>query len=181
MKSLINLQNPCSAQSFARMAWGYNQTYRPEQTPVTIGGWTAIAWQEEERDYKYYSKAWHRQHGPKVTVTGRFVKFVSPSGRKTKIVKVEAWRGNWQAKALVDAGLVKAQSGRMSIRLNQACEIKELGKVRGITIYARSLKGELLDYVAVQSGKVYHSHSVEHAVRCIESQAVGDAIGLQAA
>lgn len=157
-----------TATSFASMTWGYSSTpsEKQQQNPVTIGGWTAIAWQEEELDWKFYSKAWHRAHGPKRTVTGRFVKFTSPSGKKVKIVELDDWRGNWQMKALLEAGLVKTQKGAMNIRLNAACEIKCIGKKMGITFYARSLKGELLDYCAVTAlGMTFHAESPAACIR----------------
>jgi hypothetical protein len=156
---IMKLSNKtATATAYANMTWGYSST--TSKAPVTIGGWTAIAWQEEKKDWNYYSKAWHRSHGPKVTVTGRFVKFISPSGKKTKLVSLEGWRGNWQMKALLEAGLVKPQKGAMDVRLNEACEIKCIGKKLSIKFYSRSLKGELLDYVAVTAmGMTYHAES----------------------
>ena len=152
-----------TAINYANLNW----TYSPcDSKKIMIGGWTAIAWQEQESDYNYYSKAWHRAHGAKITVTGRFVRFTSPSGKKVKTVELESWRGNWQMKALVESGLVKAQSGAMNIRLNSACEIKQIGKRLGVTFYARSLKGEHLDYCAVSAlGMTYHAASPIACVR----------------
>lgn len=164
---------PATAQAYAQMDWGYSSVKSENVQAVTIGGWTAIAWQEEEKDWNFYSKAWHRSHGPKTTITGRFVRFTSASGKKVKTVELDSWRGNWQMKALLQAGLVKAQKGQMHIRLNEALDIKKIGKKMGVTFYARSLKGELLDYCAVSAmGMTYHAES---PIACIKGLKVKQA------
>jgi hypothetical protein len=128
---------------------------------VAIAGWTATAWQEEELDWKFYSKAWHRSHGPKRTITGRFVRFTSPKGR-VKTVELDGWRGNWQVKALLEAGLVKPKKGQMHIRLNEAFDIKIVKKSRGYSLYQRTLKGEVVDYCLVSPlGQTYHAESFQ--------------------
>jgi hypothetical protein len=133
---------------------------------VVIGGWSAIAWEEVSKDWDYYSKAWHRQYGPKIYVLGRYVKFTSPSGKKTKTVSLDSWQGNWQLKALVEAGLVKPRKGQMKIRLNQAFDIKSIGKKMGYQFYARLLKGDLLDYCVVSPlGMTFHGSS---PIACIK-------------
>jgi hypothetical protein len=157
---------PTTAQSYATMTWGYSSIPSKNQELPTIGGWSVIAWQEETQDWNFYSKAWHRNHGPKTTITGRFVKFVSPSDKKVKTVELESWRGNWQLKAIVAAGLVRPQKGQMNIRLNEAFEIKKIGKKSGITFYIRTLKGEIFDYCAVTPlGMTYHAES---PIACIK-------------
>jgi hypothetical protein len=129
-----------------------------------IGGWTATAWQTEERDYKFYSKAWHRNHGPKITVTGRYVKFTSAKGRE-KTAQLDSWRGNWQAKALILAGLVKPKKGQMHIRLNEAFDIKIIKKSRGYNLYQRTLKGEAVDFCLVSPlGLTYHGASMRECL-----------------
>jgi len=163
-----------TAQAYAQMDWGYSAVCSANAETVTIGGWTAIAWQEEEKDWNFYSKAWHRSHGPKTTITGRFVRFTSASGKKVKTVSLDSWRGNWQMKALLEAGLVKPQKGQMPIRLNEALEVKKIGKKMGVTFYARTLKGELLDYCAVSAmGMTYHAES---PIACIKGLKLKQAI-----
>jgi hypothetical protein len=155
-----------TAQSYAAMTWGYSSIPSETQELPTIGGWSVIAWQEEEKDWNFYSGSWHRSYGSKITITGRFVKFISPSGKKSKTVELDSWRGNWQLKAIVAAGLVKSQKGQMNIRLNEAFEIKKFGKKSNITFYVRTLKGEIFDYCAVTPlGMTYHAES---PIACIK-------------
>lgn len=136
----------------------------PEIKTAQIGGWTATAWQTEEKDYKFYSKSWHHNHGPKITVTGRFVKFTSAKGR-TRTVQLDSWRGNWQTKALLEAGLVKPKSGQMHIRLNAAFDIKIIKKSRGYNLYQRTLKGEAVDFCLVSPlGLTYHGASMRECL-----------------
>jgi hypothetical protein len=157
---------PTTAQCYATMTWGYSSIASKTQELPTIGEWSAIAWQEEEKDWNFYAKSWHRNHGPKITVTGRFVKFISPSGKKSKTVELDSWRGNWQLKAIVAAGLIKPKKGQMNIRLNEAFEIKKIGKKQDLTFYARTLKGELYDYcVVTPMGMTYHA---ETPINCIQ-------------
>lgn len=149
-----------TARYFANMTWGYSSVPSETQKLPTIGGWKVIAWQEETQDWNFYSKSWHRSHGPKTTITGRFVKFVSPSGKKIKTVELDSWRGNWQLKAIVEAGLVKPQKGQMNIRLNEAFEVKKVGKKHGLTFYVRTLKCEIFDYCVVSPmGMTFHAES----------------------
>jgi hypothetical protein len=147
--------------SYLRLAWGYAASSNTEKSNVRmIGGWIATAWQEEEKDWSFYSKAWHRSHGPKVTITGRFVRFTSPTGKKVKTVELDGWRGNWQAKALLASGLVKPKKGQMHLRLNEAFDIKIVEKRREYKLYERTLKGEHVDYCLVSPlGMTYHAES----------------------
>jgi hypothetical protein len=148
---------PATAQAYCQMT---------DQSGVTIGGWSVKAWEETEASWDYYSKAWHRSHGPKITVVGRFVEFTSESGKQTRKVSLDSWRGNWQLKALLLAKLVTPRKGRMNIRLNEAVEIKRLGFKMGLTFYSRHVKGELLDY-AVESpmGMTYHASTPAECVK----------------
>jgi hypothetical protein len=155
---------PATAQAYANMPVQSKEL--SSAPPVSIGGWTAVAWQEETLEWNIYSKAWHHSYGPKRTVTGRFIKFVSPSGKKSKTVELESFRGNWQLKALLDAGLVKPLTGQMHIRLNQACEIKFIGAKGGLKFYARTVKGDLLDYCVVsQMGQTFHAATPRECIK----------------
>jgi hypothetical protein len=142
-----------------KLDWGYAASNDTQKSNcVMIGGWTATAWQEESLDWNFYSKAWHRSHGPKKTITGRFVRFTSPTGKKVKIVELDGWRGNWQVRALLEAGLVKQKKGQMPIRLNEAFDIKFVEARRGYKLFERTLKGEHVDYCLVSPlGMTYHA------------------------
>lgn len=132
--------------------------------PVELGVWSARAYETVEKDWNYYSKSWHRNHGPKVTVTGRFVEFTSKGGKK-KVVQLDSWRGNWQCKALIEAGIVKPKKGMMHVRLNEVFDIKLIGKRHGYLVYQRSLKGELVDYCLVSPlGMTYHAATVKECL-----------------
>jgi hypothetical protein len=147
--------------NFLNLDWGHTASNDISQNHVcTIGGWTVTAWQEVEKNWKFYSKAWHNSHGPKITVTGRFVRFTSPTGKKTKTVELDGWRGNWQVKALLAAGLVKPRKGQINIRLNEAFDIKHVESRRGYKLFERTLKGEHVDYCLVSPlGLTYHGES----------------------
>jgi hypothetical protein len=147
--------------NFLNLDYGHAASSDVSQNNVcTIGGWTVTAWQEVEKNWKFYSKAWHRAHGPAITVTGRFVRFTSPTGKRTKTVELEGWRGNWQVKALLAAGLVKPRKGQMNIRLNEAFDIKHIESRRGYKLFERTLKGEHVDYCVVSPlGMTYHAAS----------------------
>lgn len=130
-----------------------------------IGVWTAKAWEEVKLDYNYYSKAWHRSYGPKKTVTGRYVRFTSKGG-KTKIVELASWAGNWQLKALAEAGIVKPRKGQMKIRLNAVFDIKVVKKERGYKLYQRTLKGQHVDYCIVSPmGATFHAESWKECLK----------------
>jgi hypothetical protein len=158
--------------SYLSLDWGFTASSDIEKNNVAvISGWTATAWQEEEKDWSFYSKAWHRSHGSKVTITGRFVRFTSPTGKKVKTVELDGWRGNWQVRALLAAGLVKPKKGQMHARLNEAFDIKIVEKRRGYKLYERTLKGEHVDYCLVSPlGVTYHAESFTECLKGLKQK-----------
>ena len=65
---------------------------------------------DTNEDWNYYSKSYHKTHGPKRTYENRCVVFLNPDGRQGEtVLKVESWRGNWQKKAIIAAGFTEEE------------------------------------------------------------------------
>lgn len=129
-------------------------------TPKSIGPWFYVQGEEQEKDYSYYSKGWHRRYGPKIS-TYRQVQFARMfRGKpKRKIIDVKTWTGDWLAKAALEAGIVKPIKSitSLKIRLNNVYDAKLIDNKRGYKIYSRTLLGTHIDFVIVSPmGVVYH-------------------------
>lgn len=125
-----------------------------------LGGWWATANEDEERDWNAYSKAWHRAHGPKVTITNRRVIFARYQGSaiERRVVPVAGWRGHWLLNAAVEAGIVEAHKGLPHVRLHPAYGADLVRTVRGHKLYRRTLAGEFVDYcITTPLGMTYHA------------------------
>lgn len=118
------------------------------------------------KDWNYYSKAWHRQHGPKVTVERRYILVQSLDGHSAEI-DVPAFRGNYLLSALaahLALPKVKMTVGLASVQLYEFAEVELKHRFGEVRIYARTFAGTLLDYVVVAKGKTYHAETVAQAV-----------------
>lgn len=124
-----------------------------------LGRWQVTATESVSLDWEYYSKSWHRTHGPRRAVESRTVEFRSAAGAR-RVVHPDAWRGDWLARACLDAGLVKAKRktrAPLSVRLNCAYDAELVREVRGHKIYQRTLMGTPVDFVIVSPmGLTYH-------------------------
>lgn len=128
--------------------------------PVFLGNFCIAASQSVNKDWNFYSKAWHRSHGPKTTIDDRTLSFTREFRGKLKTVSVPvaAWRGDFLAKAVIELGLAPKKSRySLRIRLNAAYDAKKLSVKRGYTIYSRTLLGDHVDYVIESPlGMIYH-------------------------
>ena len=60
----------------------------------------AIMKEDIENNWNYYSKGWHRCHGPKTTITNRRIEFSDLNGKLIKKVNIERWSGDFLTKAI---------------------------------------------------------------------------------
>lgn len=120
--------------------------------------WTYTKDETVEKDWNFYSKAWHRAHGPKVTISNRRVIFTSDAG-EVRTVELNAWRGDWLARAVVEAGLEPATKTPLAVRLNKAYDAVLLAEKRGYRTYQRTLLGQVVDYVIVSPMGVTFHHA----------------------
>lgn len=144
-----------------------------------VGNWTITTSQDVDADRNYYSKAWHRKYGAKYTVSERQITFARPHGRGTltKTMELASWSGDYVARAVIELGLApKKPKFPLSIRLNKAYDALFLREKRGYKFYARTLLGEIVDYVIVSPmGMTYHddveSNLIKGLHRKIRNQA----------
>ena len=66
-----------------------------------LDGTTMQALEDREKNWNYYSKGWHRDHGPKVIVSNRRVEKIDLTGQVT----VLATYNRWPNKVSKDAGM----------------------------------------------------------------------------
>lgn len=127
---------------------------------VTLGAWTVTATENTEKSYSYYSKAWHRAHGPRVTISDRKLIFSRPWGKGTRRLEypLKAWSGDFVARAVADLDLgPKKPTTPLTIRLNKAYDAVLIDEKRGYKFYQRTLLGTPVDWVIVSPlGMTYH-------------------------
>jgi hypothetical protein len=129
-------------------------------------GRTVSVHEDVSEDWHYYSKAWHRQHGPKTTVERRYILIESVDGSR-ETVDVPAFRGNYLLSALaahLALPKVKMTVGLASVQLYEYAQVELKHRVGDARIYTRTFAGTLLDYVVVAKGKTYHAETVAQAV-----------------
>lgn len=131
-----------------------------EKISITIGVWTITSSQSVDKDWHYYSKAWHRSHGPKVTISDRKITFQRKHGAGVmkRSVDLESWSGDFVANAIVSLGLEpKKPTTPIRVRLNKAYDAKLTETKRGYKIYSRTLLGQHHDWVIESPlGMIYH-------------------------
>jgi hypothetical protein len=139
------------------------------KSTATAGVWTLTTTQVVEEDRNYYSKSWHRSHGPKFTVQSRAITLSRKHGRgvMSRSVSLDSWSGDYIAKAVNELGLApKHPKLPLSVRLNKAYDAKLIKTLRGHKIYARTLLGEHCDYVIIAPmGTVYHDSVYKNLVK----------------
>ncbi len=117
-------------------------------------------------DWNYYSKAYHRQFGPKRTVEKRWVRIETPGVEKAEIT-VTAFRGNYLLDALAaHFGLAKVKVARhlAAAQLYAYAQVELKHRIGAVSLYARTFAGTALDYVVVAQGKTYHADTIAAAV-----------------
>lgn len=127
---------------------------------IIVGAWTITSNQDVDKDWHYYGKAWHRSHGPKVTVSDRKLTFQRKHGAGIlkRVVELSSWSGDFVANAIVSLGIEpKKPTTSLRIRLNKAYNAKLIEKKRGYKIYSRTLLGQHHDWVIESPlGMIYH-------------------------
>ncbi len=127
---------------------------------ITVGPWTIKKSEVVEKDWNYYSKGWHRSHGPKATISDRKLIFTRPWGTGTRRLEypLKAWSGDFIARAVADLDLgPKNPKMPLTIRLNKAYDAVQVDEKRGYKFYQRTLLGSPVDWVIVSPlGMTYH-------------------------
>ena len=71
---------------------------------------------DKDTDYNFYSKSHTRKYGPKITISNRrIVIWHEDGGQGDTVLKLAAWRGNWQLKAIIAAGFTADQYTAMIV------------------------------------------------------------------
>jgi len=144
--------------------------------PKKIGDWYFQSVEEVDEDWDYYSKSWHNSYGPKKT-TDRYVIFKKWDKKKRIEMKVNVnsfERGDWLAKAVVDAGIVdkKIKSKfNLKIRLKSCYDANFIKEKRGFKFYERTLAAAVIDYVVESPcGTIYHDANRENLISGIQKK-----------
>lgn len=144
-----------------------------ESYNVIIGGYLFSRSEVEKTDWHYYSKAWHRAHGPKKTISDRKVTIYGYNGRCKNPLQVvttiefDGWRGNVLLQTIKQSGLFSAPESKapLSVRLDKFYDAKLVRTIGHIKIYQRTLLCTHVDYCAVLNGVTFHAKSIRSAVR----------------
>ena len=125
-----------------------------------VRGYIFTAHEDTETDWDYYSKAWHRAHGPKVTVNERYVKIFKDG--KAEHITVDRWAGNWFLNVLIkffDLKPVKVAKRLRAVQINPYYDVTKIED----NLYEVSFLDEFQAYCAVEGDVTYHAKTIEDA------------------
>jgi hypothetical protein len=120
---------------------------------------------EIEKDWNAYSKGWHKQYGPKKTVTGRFL-YIRKDGKEEKI-SISSYKGNWLINAIVehfDLKPVKVAKEMRAVQLNPYFDVKKIRQIGAVVVYELSFLGQVQQYCAAVGETTYHDDTAAKAV-----------------
>ena len=140
------------------------------------GTWWVLCQQDRRLNRSRYSKSWHRAHGPVEEISNRRVVFrrLRHGHLEERTVHLDAWRGDYVARALLAAGVVPPHSGLRHVRLHPAYEVQELRRHAGYRVYRRTLCGEPVDICLVSPlGLTFHAGTLGEAFRGLKAKAAG--------
>lgn len=143
------------------------------QKPNNFGPWFYTVNTFEDKDYHYYSKAWHRRYGPKVTVSHSITFARMFRGKPKLLKKIIEKRGDYAVNAAVDLGILKPVKSKvpLKIRLKNVYDAKQIATKRGYKIYERTLCKEHVDYVIVSPmGVVYHDSKRSNLIKGLHAK-----------
>ena len=142
-------------------------------TKLIIGGFLFVQTEMESEDWHYYSKAWHRAHGPKRSTSDRKITIYKYNGRakqklqEADVVEFDGWRGNLLLQTIKQSSLFVAPQSKMplSVRLDKFYDASLVRSIGHIKIYDRTLLELHVDYCAVLNGITFHANTIRAAVR----------------
>lgn len=142
-------------------------------TKLIIGGFLFVQTELEIEDWHYYSKAWHRAHGPKRSTSDRKITIYKYNGRakqklqEADVVKFSGWRGNLLLQTIKQSSLFVAPESKipLSVRLDKFYDASLVRSIGHIKIYARTLLDLHVDYCAALNGITFHANTIRAAVR----------------
>lgn len=142
-------------------------------TKLIFGGFLFEQMEMNSEDWHYYSKAWHRAHGPKRSTSDRKITIYKYNGRaggklqEVEAVEFDGWRGNLLLQTIKRSNLFVAPQSKMplSIRLDKFYDASLVRSIGHIKIYARTLLEQHVDFCAVLNGITFHANTIRAAVR----------------
>jgi hypothetical protein len=158
-----------------------SQAYRSDSMYCTVKGYLITVTHTEDEDWEYYSKAWHRSHGPKRTITGRFVNFYK-KGEKQRSIAVNSFAGNYAFNAIIEqfsvkkevAGItLKKKTGKhfKKIQLNDRLKVKYEGKRGIVKFFSRWLLDARIDFCALdKEGNTFHGPTKLDAIKGLKKK-----------
>jgi hypothetical protein len=153
--------------------------YKAASMYCIVKGFYISVTHEEGMDWEYYSKAWHRRHGPKKTITGRFVNFYK-RGKKQRRIAITSFAGNYLINAIIEQFSIKKEVAGITIKkktgtnfkriqMNDRFKVKYEGKLGKVKIFSRWILDAKVDYCSVDNeGNTCHTPNKLEAVKtCI--------------
>lgn len=141
--------------------------------PCIVGDYTLVTVEDEERDWNYYSKAWHNAHGPKVTVTYRGVRILH-KGKEVATYEVEAFRTGYAMDVLakhLNLKPAKVAKEMKHLQPSKWIELQKSVKRDGAQLYKMLLASEVVGYVAEDNEKNnYHGDSIEETLKGLKEK-----------
>ena len=126
----------------------------------------------EDKDWDYYSKKWHRQHGPKITITSRHITFYKKGFTKT--IYIDSFRGDYILKAYIEAFKVRKihykDTKKKRLQLDPHFKIRKIKEVCGVELYVRLLNNFTYDYVAYYKKTTYHAFTKKEAIKGLKNK-----------
>lgn len=143
---------------------------------LVIGNYAFCCGAMEEKDWNYYSQAWHRAHGPKITVSNRTIK-VRKLGRKNVIKEfhLTRWSQSEILKVIAETfGVAEVKLSRdlKKFQTSKYFDVKRSKKVNGYQIYKQTIGKYTIGHVAYDAvtDTHYHDYTIEDAVQGLTSK-----------
>lgn len=143
---------------------------------LMIGNYAFCCSEIVDKDWNYYSKAWHRAHGPKRTVSNRTIE-VRKLGCKNVIKEFHPTR--WSQSEILQViaetfGVTEVKLSRdlKRFQTSKYFDVKKSKKVNGYQIYKQTIGKYTIGHVAYDAvtDAHYHDYTIEDAVQGLTSK-----------
>ncbi len=149
-----------------------------KSSKIIAGGFLFVQSESIDENWHYYSKSWHRAHGPKRIISDRKItiyKYKSRAKEKLQVAAVvdfDGWYGNVLLSAIKQSRLFSVPTSKisLSVRLDKIYDAKLIRTVGHIQIFERTLLGNHVDYCAVLNGVTFHADTVRAAVHGVHTK-----------
>lgn len=128
---------------------------------VLMAPYAFIPVEDVDEDWEYYSKAWHREHGPKRTVTGREVRVYKYGKGRIDTIELPKWKPGFMVEIVAQVLGLQQPKVEKQLRKFQPSpwvDVKRSVKRDGIQFYNLTMGKYTVGVVAYDEERDLHYH-----------------------